>query len=204
MASSSEPPRISFSQRFWALWAKIWWLVALLLAAGVIALANINKVLLVRIISGFFLLGGAGTLLYGIRALSLAKRSEQWPTVEGTILSSEIEQESHTSDVGGHVDTYTEYFPAVEYEYRYGEEAYRSRRILFANVNYKHSEAQAIVAQYPVGSRTRVYFDPENPKLSVLQKGVARYGGKYAIPFVVGGGFLLLSLGAWFLARSLE
>ena len=46
MAAGSEPPRISFSQRFWALWAKIWWLVGLLLAVGVIALANINKLLL--------------------------------------------------------------------------------------------------------------------------------------------------------------
>ena len=65
------------------------------------------------------------------------------------------------------------------------------------------TEAEAIVAQFPVGLPTRVHVDPENPKLSVLRKGVAGYAVKYAIPLIVGAGFVLIGLVAGFVARSL-
>ena len=66
---------MSLSQRFWAVWEKIWWLVGLLMVAGFITLLLIDCVLLVRLLGGALMLGGGFSLLYASRAVRLARRS---------------------------------------------------------------------------------------------------------------------------------
>ena len=198
---------MSLSQRFWAVWEKIWWLVGLLMVAGFITLLLIDCVLLVRLLGGALMLGGGFSLLYASRAVRLARRSLSWPAVEGLILTSKVDVEKGTYTVGATRDTYTEYYPNVEFEYQFQGMTYRSRRILFVTVNYRKSEAEAAIARYPAGTRTRVFVNPRQLSVAVLEAGLAGHEMKYVLVFVIGAALFLAGLAAWHfapLAGSLE
>jgi hypothetical protein len=198
---------MSLSQRFWAVWEKIWWLVGLLMVAGFITLLLIDCVLLVRLLGGALMLGGGFSLLYASRAVRLARRSLSWPAVEGLILTSKVDVEKGTYTVGATRDTYTEYYPNVEFEYQFQGMTYRSRRILFVTVNYRKSEAEAAIARYPAGTRARVFVNPRQLSVAVLEAGLAGHEMKYVLVFVIGAALFLAGLAAWHfapLAGSLE
>ena len=185
---------------FWAVWQRLWWLFFLAFVAGSVWLWTLDRVLCIRLFGAVFLCFGVGSLLYGLRAVRLARVSESWPMADGVILSASIEQDSHTSEIGSHRDSYTAYYPAIEFEYRWQGRAHRSRRVLFANVSWPRTEAEALVASHPVGSHTAVYVDPKHPQTGVLRPGLEAYRGKYLVVFFVGGFLSIVGLAAILIA----
>ena len=95
----------------------------------------------------------------------LSSRAGSWPTVEGEIIDSDLEQLSETNSKL--TDTY-----AVSVHYRYsvkGREFIGERIAYGLGVLLMEQSAQRIVDRYPVGERVRIYVCPTNPAQSVLE-----------------------------------
>lgn len=202
MLKEPESLLTKFGQGFWKLWGKIWWLIALaFISANYWGVRQYGWLGLLRFWSGAFILMGLVTLLYCWRALVRARDSENWPCVEGQITRSEVEarEERTTDSISGHPDYITYYYPRIEYEYVWAGVTYQSNKILFVNVNYSHTDAEATVARYPVSSLVKVYVCPDNPRLAVLEPGLAGKGEKYGKAILVGLVFAVAGAASWFL-----
>jgi hypothetical protein len=138
---------------------------------------------------------GIFTIVYMTRAVTRARRSVTWPTAEAVVVRSEVVTDTTTSGTGGSVGrTMTTYDPEVSFEYEVAGRRYRSSRIIFVDINYRYDDAKATVDRYHVGSRVAARYDPRNPKVAVLEPGMAGNAGHYYLGFGIGLGFALLGL----------
>ncbi len=132
-----------------------------------------------------FLLVGGGLSWWGWNILQDARASASWPTVDGRVTRSEV-TESTDADGG---DSYS---PEVTYEYQVNNRSYENSTIKFGENSYSsRRRAEEIAATYPVGQRVNVSYDPNEPGQSVLEPGVT------------GGSYIVLGIGALFVAVSL-
>ncbi len=96
--------------------------------------------------------------------------SSAWPTTSGRIISSKIEQSEESGD--------TYFAPSLEYEYVVDERNYRSKRIRFGDfvpaLPGTTAEAEEVSLRYTSGKSVQVYFDPDDPSLSVLEPGAGK------------------------------
>lgn len=103
-----------------------------------------------------------------------AVESPHWPSVAGTMRQSFIEEKSVRQRARS-----VEFRPQVEYEYIVDGHTYRGSRISAAGRiadegGFEHLSrdyARLKVERYPVGSTQRVYYRPEDPGRSVLERG---------------------------------
>jgi len=135
------------------------------------------------------LFAGVGALvaLYMARAVFRARRSVSWPVVDGTVVRSEVVTETTGNGI-------TTYDPEVSFEYEVAGQRYRSRRIIFVDINYGRDAARATVDRYPVGSRVSARYDPRNPKIAVLEPGMAGNVSHYYLGFAIGLAFALIGV----------
>ena len=94
-----------------------------------------------------------------------AEQANQWPTVAGTILESRVQITTSSSDTG------TVFDPIIRYQYRVQRQQYVNNTWQKIGNSPTRHEAQEIVNRYPQGKRTTVYYDPADPKNSVLVPG---------------------------------
>jgi hypothetical protein len=117
-------------------------------------------------------------------------RSERWPIVQGTVLSSCVEIKTGK---GGSF-----YHPLVVYRYVVRNIAYTSSNYSFGNPTIFEidfpSYAQAVVKGHPRGQPTTVHYDPEYPKVAALKPGVHSSSFGYV---GVGTIFLVLAFSLW-------
>jgi hypothetical protein len=153
-------------------------------------------------------LAGIATLIYVERMRQQQRRSRSWAPVEGRVLSSAIEAETHRSrPVSGSAVTggdITTYFPSVEYAYEYQGTSYQSQRIITVNINWPKKEAEEAVARYPVGASVTVWVNPDHPDQAVLETSLERYTQKYRMAFFIGAVFLIAGTAGWFIAPLLK
>lgn len=136
-------------------------------------------------LAAVFLLVGGGLLWWGWNILQDARASASWPTVDGRVTRSEV---TESTDADG-ADTYR---PEVTYEYQVDDRSYENSTIKFGENSYStRRRAEEIAANYPVGKRVTVAYDPNEPGQSVLEPGVT------------GGSYIVLGVGAVFVAVSL-
>ena len=115
--------------------------------------------ILTFLLCGFVMIFGAGKVL-------LAWSMRQWPTAQGEVRSSSV--------LPVHSGTDRMYRPEILYAFTVGGIEYTGvRRTLFPIQTGGTGYAEKIVAQYPVGQRVTVYYDPRNPRESVLNRGSA-------------------------------
>ncbi len=91
--------------------------------------------------------------------------AENWKMTFGEIVESGLRAVKKRRKGGTYV-------PNVVYQYEVGGEDYRNNRIHFG-FNPPTSVlpwVEAVAAPYPVGKRVNVYYDPQNPAHSVLEK----------------------------------
>jgi hypothetical protein len=125
-------------------------------------------------------------------ALRRSKQSESWPYTEGEIISSHVRSKYNT---GGR----TSYSAAVRYEYEVDGTTYVSCTISFGSKLYfGRFSAQEVVATYPVGEKTTVYYNPNNPRIATLEPGISMGSfivlGLSAVFFIVGLSFFFSTL----------
>ena len=117
------------------------------------------------------LIVGAVAISYGVVSALRLKLSSGWPQVEGRVVRSE-KRLKHT-DAGRLEDA------DVAYEYSFGGKQYTSRVVkiggdmLTSPSKRSPSEADLLIAKYPVGRVVNVYVNPKHPKVACLERAGA-------------------------------
>lgn len=93
--------------------------------------------------------------------IQLAKASTAWPTVKGTIKTSETAKVMFRKQ------------PRVTYSYSVNDAPFVGNRISFA-AGYPPKETDAILSRYPVGREVVVAHAPDDPVQSTLETGSNR------------------------------
>ncbi|MEO1242907.1 MAG: DUF3592 domain-containing protein [Pseudomonadota bacterium] len=113
---------------------------------------------------GLFLAVGVGILGFGLRALHMSKQAEHWPTVSGTVMSSDFEV--------SHDDDGTTYRTKLSYAYNVMGRELTGKKIAFG---YSGSSSEKfhrdIYNALPVNSQVAVRYDPNKPERAVLSFG---------------------------------
>ena len=139
---------------------------------------------------GALLIGGS--LFYFVYATMRAAAAEDWPVAEGRVVATRVELGSHTDDDG---DSYVSYDPIVAFDYRVESRTLRSERLhLGERETYDYrADADAFLAEYPVGAPLEVYYNPDNP----ADAAVIIEGPSWMIFIVTGLGLAFFAAG-WF------
>jgi len=90
--------------------------------------------------------------------------SQNYPTTDGVVTHSEVEQRAG----GKHV----EYSPNVQYRYAVAGKTFTGHRYRFGEVYALEGLAHQIVAGHPVGKHVPVYYNPGNPADALLRPGL--------------------------------
>src|SRR5215469_3921833 len=92
--------------------------------------------------------------------------SASWPATTGTIIKTNL---VHAS--GRHNDGYV---PGLQYKYEVDGRIYVGTRIDFHTQDSVHAKetAESWLYKYPRGSTVRVYYDPKNPNITILEPGI--------------------------------
>jgi hypothetical protein len=94
-----------------------------------------------------------------------ARGSVKWPKVPGTVGESRVERQW--------AGTKVEYLPHVLYRYSVANQGYTGTRIRLNEIrSTQQHDAEAVVAQFPVGSAVTVFYNPRSPGDSTLEPGV--------------------------------
>ena len=115
-----------------------------------------------------FVLGGAYIGFRVIKAWKLFRSSENWVPIVGLVTKSEVEYLASTG--ADDSDTYT---PIITYTYQLMGNSYEGNRIEFGSEGVrfgKRKKAEVVIARHPLGSQPTVYYDPEDPAQSVLER----------------------------------
>ena len=111
---------------------------------------------------------GLSAILYGLFVVRVyAAKTRQWPTVTGTILSSDV---SSSRSGGGMTSANTHYKADVEYEYRVQGRRYKNDVIKpFGQLQLSISgHALKLAEQYSPGDEVDVFYNPSKPTKSCL------------------------------------
>lgn len=120
-----------------------------------------------------FLFVGLAVLIVAIRNVRRVAESKRWPRTRGTVTDARIE---HNRKSKG----WRQYWPAITYSYSVRGTTFLSTAIqLVSHAAYSEAEATEVVEQYHAGKTVSVYYDPRDPKRSVLEPGVM--GSAYGI-----------------------
>ena len=143
-------------------------------------------------LAGIIVFTGIGIViaLFSYSAYKTSVESKDWPTVDGVIIKSEIEQQTSTSGEGSNKKTTVKSLPQIVYQYQISGLPYECTKISFSSSS---GNASKIVSQYPKGKTVRVYYNPAKPKQAVLVPGNTSLN---FVPFIFAGVFILLGVGS--------
>ncbi len=122
-----------------------------------------NAVILVCVLIVFgLILGGFGLFRYNV-----GKKSADWPSVSGKVTCSRAQSTR--------VDKRMRYTPVVKYAYAVHGRSYAGGRISASDMHQKTIiRAKDILRKYPVGGQVPVYYDPDDPGVSLLEPGLPK------------------------------
>jgi|LakMenE18May11ns_1017448.scaffolds.fasta_scaffold9524253_1 hypothetical protein len=122
--------------------------------------------------SGFMFLGLVFLALGGYEFWQGLK-TKNWPAAPGRIIESEIESISSTSRSSSRVSRrVTDYSVRIRYSYEAAGQKLEGKRLQYGyNSHDDRSSAKNEQSRYPPGKEVQVFYDPTNPKRSVLVKG---------------------------------
>lgn len=137
----------------------------------------------------FALIGGLVLLGWQWNSRSGASATLQWPTAEGRIVSSEVEQK----EVYRRKRLRTVYEPKIEYTYLVNGTEHTGHRIdYFEDDDSENQQTAAnLASKYAAGQDVKVSYDPKDPTFSVLEPGMGSHG-TFSWLMIGLGGFLTL------------
>ena len=108
-----------------------------------------------------------GVLTYfGIKEFKLYRASQNWPTTQGTIISSKVDHRENTTTDGKISHTY---IAQLRYSYTVYGIDYTSDTYSFGyHGSSSPEEANILVSWYSSGELVTVHFDPNDPEIAVL------------------------------------
>jgi hypothetical protein len=144
------------------------------------------------VIGAAFCVVGGGLGFGGLRARRKAKAASSWPTVSGTILSTEVV--THRSSGGAKHGTRVSYEPVVKYSYSVDGKEFKDGRIGFVDVSGGKGAAEKRIAAFASRTDLVVHYNPKDPKEAVLDPKASGSLGLFAIGiFLIVVGALVLS-----------
>ncbi|MDT8391849.1 MAG: DUF3592 domain-containing protein [Lentisphaeria bacterium] len=150
-----------------------------------------------------FLVVGLVVATWGGMEILKAKASQNWPTVDGRVTHSEVDQHRETSTNNNSSRRETKYTANIHYTYDYEGASYTGKRVCFGGSRKGSSSmANQIVNRFPLGKTVEVYVDPAKPATACLEPGVTAMA---YIPLGIGVIFAVVGLGitvAGFVARK--
>lgn len=142
----------------------------------------------------FAVIGILLTIFWGIPTARNAMESKNWPSADGRITISDV-SENYDSDDGS--ITYT---AKVAYNYSVNSLPYTGSTVAFGDYGSSDpSHAGGIVSRYPVEKNVKVYYDPGDPKTSVLEPGS---GWSSFMGLIVGIAFAIIGVVGFIFARK--
>ncbi len=104
--------------------------------------------------------------------------ADSFSTTDGIILESEVGKEIYSSrnrENFSRVDI-ARYYPYIVYSFKIDNKKFISEKNALKRIRSGHFEyAQEYVKKYPVGNKVIVYFDPDNPNISILDPDTKEY-----------------------------
>ena len=142
----------------------------------------------------FAIVGVLLTIFWGIPTARNAMESKNWPSVDGRISISDV-SENYDSD-----NNSVTYGAKVAYNYIVNGLSYMGSTVAFGDYSSSDpSHAGNIVSRYPVGKSVKVYYDPDDPKTSVLESGA---GWSSFMGLIVGIAFAAIGVAGFLFARK--
>ena len=163
----------------------------------------------------FLIVGGLAASYFGWRSLSRSLASTDWPSVDGKIIESGVEEErtrhSGSAKKNAPLNQKT-YRPKITYSYKVDEQEYtgsriaygdhgfigKSKKITINGVTYRNSNFEAkaavqkIAKHYHNGKKISVFYMPDNPSECLLEPGFSYK--VFAWPLV---GFVMIGIGGF-------
>lgn len=133
---------------------------------------NINLGFLIWGLVSLGLGGLGGYVIYAaIRSTRECDDSDKWPFTVGKI--TEFQLKADRDDEGRKI----RYIPQISYVYQVEGKILDGKRIRFGRAPSFRSkyDAEEFLESYPVGAEINVFYDPSNPKKSVLIKEFLDY-----------------------------
>ncbi len=157
---------------------------------------------MIRNLFWIFITGiGISMLFKGCCNLEQSREALSWPQTKGSVVSSSLTVDHLPKYIDPRDDPARWYGTAVQYEYSVNGEGYTSDTLSFRSggtLNAK--DALNVLNKYRHESEVPVYYNPKNPRESVLQPG---YIGDVFLQFLLG--ILLTFLGVLYIyPRTLE
>ena len=125
-------------------------------------------------------------------------RSKLWPAVRGSIIYAKVREWFDEGMQGPELYTRgsTQYESDIIYSYEVDNMKYNAKRIdaSFRGENRGLNRSQSLSEKYSSGKPVQVYYDPDNPRISVLEPGFilnSHFFG-YCFGIVVSLGFTIL------------
>jgi hypothetical protein len=138
---------------------------------------------------------GLGLTVFGllleiqsVRQLSGAKEHSSWLTTEGRVISSRV----------GTYGTVEERSYKAEVVYGYSVDGTNYSAESISAEDNRHNDyftAAQIVNHYPEGQRVTVYYQPDNPAVTLLEPAKRTYVVMVAVIFCVAAGLFILIFG---------
>jgi hypothetical protein len=102
-----------------------------------------------------------------VTKLREVRRASKWTQGSARILRSELVDTTHN----GHAAK----LPEVDYEFSVRFDKFRGNRISIGEIMPGTGQAESAIARYTVGASVPVFYNPDNPKDSVLERDVPPY-----------------------------
>jgi len=114
---------------------------------------------------------GAWLMFTGeVRDIVRGFASKSWPSTQGVVLSSRI---------SSHPGSHASWFPVVTFQYTVDDRAFEGDVIAFHSLSgprvggNNRADVQEMADSYAAGTTVEVYYDPQDPAVSVLQPGAS-------------------------------
>ncbi len=122
-------------------------------------------------------------IVFGLYSMRETSRSRGWAETSGRVIQSSVNSFTNRGT--------TTYRPLVVYSYSVDGVRFTCTRIAFRSMaSGNRSAAARVAADYPVGRTVTLFYDPQQPDQSVLERGINPW-----FPIVAGG--LLSMLAVW-------
>jgi hypothetical protein len=93
--------------------------------------------------------------------------SASWPATQGVIVETNLVHAYGMKGMDG-------YLPGLQYRYTVGGQAYLGTRIDFHTQDHMYTPgyAESWLLKYPPGRTVTVYYDPKDPRITILEPGI--------------------------------
>jgi hypothetical protein len=134
------------------------------------------------------------------------RRCQNWPRTTGIVIRSSLKSMlvprggRKSLNLDGSARLMTAFSPRIVYEYHINGETFQSKQLFLGeNFPLAFSMADEFVEKFPKGKKVIVFYDPERPGFSILERGRTKelFGN-------LGGALLLLIFGFGFLIQATQ